>query len=362
MTKLEKLPELRKKIDSVDERMLELLNERARLAIEVAKTKTASAGDDICFYRPDREADVLRKIKEHNPGPMDDEKAVWLFREIMSACLAIEKPLSVAFLGPEGTFTQQAAYKHFGHAVKTSSMPAIDEIFREVESGACQYGVVPVENSTEGVITHTLDSFLSSSLLICGEVELRIHHHLLSQRSEVQEIQEVFSHQQSFAQCRRWLDQKLPHAKRTPVSSNAEAARLVKIVPKSAAIAGEVAGQLYSLNVLVRSIEDEPNNTTRFLIIGKQRVGQTQQDKTTILVSTKNQPGGLYKLLAPFSGEGISLTRIESRPSRQGMWDYVFFIDLEGHQDEPQVADALAMLKGDVNLLKVLGSYPQAVL
>lgn len=354
------LTELRKQIDTIDQQILALINRRAGLAMDVAKTKMAS-GENESFYRPEREAVVLRKIKKTNQGPLTDETVVHVFRELMSACLALEKPLPVAFLGPEGTFTQQAAFKHFGHAINASPLPAIDEIFRAVESGASQYGVVPVENSTEGVITHTLDSFLTSQLLICGEVVLRIHHNLLSKEADLSTVKEVFSHQQSLAQCREWLDRFLPSVKRTGVSSNGEAARLVAIVPNSAAIAGDVAAELYGLDIIERNIEDEPDNTTRFLVIGKQSAGQSDHDKTTLIVSTGHQSGALHNILEPFSRHDISMTKIESRPSRRGMWDYVFFIDIEGHHDDKNVSEALAVLKQKASMVKVLGSYPCAV-
>jgi len=361
MTSVVSLADLRGKIDAIDEELLALMNRRAAVAQEVARAKIA-AGEENCFYRPEREAAVLRRIKAMNHGPLRDDMVTGFFRELMSACLALEKPLQVAFLGPEGTFTQQAALKHFGHSIEVSPLPAIDEIFREVESGASQFGVVPVENSTEGVVTHTLDSFLNSPVLICGEVELRIHHNLMSSRGSLAEVTEVFSHQQSLAQCREWLDRHLPGVKRTSVSSNAEAARQAGLQPGSAAIAGEVAAELYQLKVLAKDIEDEPNNTTRFLVIGQQPVASTGHDKTSLLVSTKNQPGALYQILEPFAHYGISMTKIESRPSRRGMWDYVFFVDIEGHREDVNVVAALNTLEQRVGMIKVLGSYPRALL
>ncbi len=360
MEKEQGLSRLRRRIDEIDGQLLRLISERAGIALEVAKVKR-EAGEDDCFYRPEREAEILRRVKRENPGPLGDESVVRIFRELMSSCLALEKPLHIAFLGPEGTFTQQAAYKHFGHAVKVAPFPAIDEIFRAVAGDACQFGVVPVENSTEGVVTHTLDSFFGSSLLISGEVVLRIHHNLLSRCGGLEEIKEIFSHQQSLAQCREWLDRFLPQAKRTAVSSNAEGARLAAIVPESAAIAGEVAAELYQLQILERNIEDDPDNTTRFLVVGKQEVAPTGEDKTSLLVSTGNRPGALYEILQPFAEYGISMTKIESRPSRRGMWDYVFFIDLEGHRDDARVAEALEALRKKAQWVKWLGSYPKAV-
>ncbi|BBL71689.1 prephenate dehydratase [Methylogaea oryzae] len=353
------LSEIRKQIDALDAEILELFNRRARLAQEVAEAKLA-AGETDNFYRPEREAQVLQRVRDLNQGPLDDDSVARLFRELMSACLALEKPLTVAFLGPAGTFSQQAAYKHFGHAVQAVPLPAIDEIFRAVESGDCQFGVVPVENSTEGVITHTLDSFLNSSLGICGEVSLRIHHNLMGKQADLAAIRKVFSHQQSLAQCRRWLDRYLPGAERVAVSSNAEAARLAAETPDSAAVAGETAADIYGLAVLQRNIEDEADNTTRFLVIGRLAVGPTGRDKTSLLISTGNQPGALHRALAPFAQHGISMSKIESRPSRRGAWDYVFFIDVEGHRDDAGVAEALRVAQAEVSFVKVLGSYPRA--
>jgi chorismate mutase/prephenate dehydratase len=357
----ESLNALRRQIDALDAQMLELFNRRARLALQVAESKTAS-GETACFYRPEREAQVLRRVRDLNRGPLDGDTIARLFRELMSACLALEKPLAVAYLGPEGTFTQQAAYKHFGHAVHATPRTAIDEIFRAVECGDCQFGVVPVENSTEGVIAHTLDCFVASPLLICGEVALPIHHNLLSLEIDIARVREVFSHQQSLAQCRRWLDRHLPGAARSAVASNAEAARLAADTSASAAIAGDMAAELYGLHALARNIEDEADNTTRFLIIGRQAAGASGQDKTSLLISADNQPGALYRILAPFAAHGISLSKIESRPSRQGIWEYVFFIDVEGHRDDPPLSAALRELHEQVRFLKILGSYPRAAL
>lgn len=357
---LESLDDLRNKIDSIDSDLLALLNRRANLALEVANIKKAG-GEDQCFYRPDREASVLRRIQQHNRGPLENPSVVLIFRELMSACLALEKPLKVAFLGPQGTFTEQATRKHFGHAIETLSLASIDEVFREVESQSAQFGVVPVENSTEGVITHTLDSFLTSTLLICGEVSLRIHHNLLSKEGSISEIREVISHQQSFAQCRRWLDRFLPNAIRTPVNSNAEAARRVASVVRSAAIASDIAANIYGLKVLEKNIEDEPDNTTRFLVVGNVSADRTGNDKTSLLVSTGNQPGALYSILEPFVAHGISMNKIESRPSRKGLWNYVFFIDIDGHLTDMNIAKALATLERKASMLKILGSYPKAL-
>ncbi len=356
-----KLQGIRQKIDQLDIQIQELINQRAAAAQEGARIKLEE-DKDAFFYRPDREAAILKTIQKRNQGPMGNEEMARLFREIMSACLALEQPMKIAFLGPEGTFTQAAALKHFGHSVNTVPMGSIPDIFREVESGAAHYGVVPVENSTEGVINHTLDMFISSPLFICGEVMMRIHHHLLSRESDLKAVKRVYSHQQSLAQCRLWLDRNLPHAEQITVGSNAEAARLARDEQGAAAIAGEMAAELYQLQGLARNIEDEPDNTTRFLVVGRQKALVTGEDKTTLLCATRNVAGGLNALLAPLAKHGISMSRIESRPSRQGNWDYVFFIDIEGHQDQEGIKSALDSLQGEARMLKVLGSYPNAVL
>jgi chorismate mutase/prephenate dehydratase len=360
-TQVTPLTELRDKIDGIDQEILTLINQRAMFALEVAKTKIA-LGEQGTFYRPDRESLVLRRIKELNPGPLSDQTAVRFFRELMSSCLALEKPLDVAYLGPEGTFTQQAVLKHFGNAVKAIPETTINDIFTTVENGGCQFGVVPVENSTEGIISYTFDRFLVSPLYICGEVEIQIHQNLMSNHPDRTLIKEIFSHQQSLAQCRKWLDKNFPHVKLSAVSSNSEAAKLASVTSNSAAIAGRSAAELYHLTILEKNIEDESNNTTRFIIIGKQTSASTGNDKTSLVVSTGNQPGALHKILEPFAKLGIGLLNIEPRPSRKGLWEYVFFIDIEGHSDDEMVANALDMLRSHVSMLKLLGSYPKAVL
>ncbi len=356
-----RLDEIRKRIDAVDADIQRLITERAELAQEVARIKQLEQTDEnVVFYRPEREAQVLRKVLARNQGPLAGEEMARLFREIMSACLALEQPLSVAFLGPEGTFTQAAVLKHFGHSVHLRPMVAIDEVFREVEAGSAHFGVVPVENSTEGVVNHTLDMFMRSSLAICGEVELRIHHHLIGR--DRHDIKKIYSHQQSLAQCREWLDAHLPEVERVSVSSNAEAVRRAAAEEGVAAIAGETAAEIYDLPVLEAKVEDNPDNTTRFLVIGTQVVPPSGDDKTSLLVSTPNRPGALYRLLSPFERNGISMSRIESRPSRLANWEYVFFIDINGHIQDEAVARALETLKTDSPMFKILGSYPKAVL
>jgi chorismate mutase/prephenate dehydratase len=356
-----KLKNIRQRIDEIDAQLQQLINERAKAAQEVARIKL-NANPQAEFYRPEREAEVLRKVKERNRGPLDGEEVARLFREIMSACLALEQPLDVAFLGPDGTYTQAAALKHFGYSVRTHSLNSIGDIFRDVEAGACQYGVVPVENSTEGVISHTLDSFLNSPLRICGEVSLRINHQLLSREETLKEINKVYSHAQSLAQCRGWLDRHLPNVERIAVSSNAEAAGMAAQQSGAGAIAGEAAGEIYQMNRLATNIEDEPGNTTRFLVIGRQDASASGRDKTSILFSIHNKAGGLHAMLSPFAEYAISMTRIESRPSRRGRWDYVFFIDVEGHKDDANLSLALQKIEQAATEFRVLGSYPRAVL
>ena len=362
MSDRNQLDNLRLKIDQLDDQLLQMINQRAALAQKVADVKIAS-GEDVCFYRPEREVSVLRRVMQNNQGPATDEGVARIFREIMSTCLALEKPLKVAFLGPEGTFTQQAAFQHFGQAIQTSPQASIDAVFREVTSANSEYGIVPVENSTEGVITYTLDSFLKyQKVYICGEVVLPIHHNLISQAKQLSELGELVSHEQSFAQCRGWLDRYLPAAKRINVASNGEAARLAAENPEIGAIAGTIAARLYQVNILQNNIEDEPDNTTRFLVIGTQPVSATGKDKTSLMLSTDNRPGSLYDMLEPFSRHTISMTKIESRPSKQTNWEYVFFLDIAGHQDDLKVAAALADLRKKVTICKLLGSYPTAVI
>jgi len=360
MTDYDEIKKSRGLIDKIDVQIHDLLNERVRIAQGIARLKSNDDSDD--FYRPEREAQILRKVMERNQGPLPDHVVAALFREIMSAALAAEAPIRIGFLGPEGTYSQAAALKHFGKSVENVTLMTLDDVFRAVEKGEANYGVVPVENSIEGVVTHTLDKFLDSPLQISGEVHLRIRHQLLSNVSELEEVQTVYAHNQSLAQCRGWLGTRLPGAKPEAVSSNAEAARLAAQTPKSAAIASLYAGELYALNVLAADIEDNPRNTTRFLIIGKYSTPASGLDKTSLIVASKNKPGALYRLLAPFAEHSISMTRIESRPSRQALWEYVFFIDIEGHRSDSKIASALAQLDGEAAFLKILGAYPKSVL
>jgi chorismate mutase/prephenate dehydratase len=355
---------IRDSIDDIDRRIHDLLNERARFAQDVGKSKRSAGLSTADFYKPEREAQVLRKALERNKGPLRNEEIARLFREIMSACLAQQEPLKVAFLGPEGTFSQQAVLKHFGHSVRALPLTSIGEVFEEVQAGQADFGIVPIENSTEGTVNNTLDMFLTSPLKICGEVELRIHQHVMGRMHGLEKIVRVCSHQQSLAQCRQWLDEYLPNAERVPVSSNAEAARRARDEDGTAAIAGQAAAEVYGLNVIVPEIEDAPDNTTRFLVIGRKLFSASGNDKTTLLVSAGDtqSPGALHRLLGPLAEYGISMTRIESRPSRRRKWDYVFFIDVVGHADQHPLSTALEELKKQSSLFRVLGSYPSAVL
>ena len=361
MAKKHTLESLRKKIDEIDSLLIKTISERARCAQHVAEVKEDQG--DKAYYKPEREAQVLRRVMEKNEGPLDNEDLARLFRQIMSACLALEQPVKVAYLGPEGTFTQEAALKHFGDSAVSIPQSAIDEVFREVLSGSCDYGVVPVENSTEGVISHTLDSFMDSSLKICGEVELRIHQHfMVGENTDRKNISRVYSHAQSLAQCRQWLNSNFPAIERVAVSSNAEAAKRVQGEWNSAAIAGDMACKLYSLEKLHKKIEDNPDNSTRFLIIGREEVPKSGKDRTSVVVSVRNKPGALHDLLEPFQRHNVDMTRLESRPSRNSNWTYVFFIDFEGHIEDQSVSNVLDELNSQVVELKVLGSYPCAVL
>ncbi|KAA1192439.1 prephenate dehydratase [Pseudohalioglobus sediminis] len=366
------LEEVRADIDAIDQEIQQLINRRARCAQRVADIKLAevqaaqAAGQgeaEVVYYRPEREAQVLRRIIDRNTGPLAGETVAHIFREVMSACLALEKPLQVAYLGPEGTFTQAAALKHFGHAAICVPQGTIDNVFAQVESGECNYGVVPVENSTEGMVSHTLDSFMDSSLKISGEVEMPITHHLLAaEHTGLDGIQRICAHQQALAQCRNWLDQHCPGIERQAVSSNGEAARIAASTPGVAAIAGDIAAELYGLEKQAQHIEDYADNTTRFLVIGREEVPPSGCDKTSIIVSSRNKPGALFLLLDPFRKAGVSLTRIDTRPSRTEKWAYVFFIEFEGHLQDEKIAGIVAELEEQSILLKPLGSYPQAVM
>jgi chorismate mutase/prephenate dehydratase len=355
------LSEVRATIDGIDRSIQNLIAERAKWAHQVGKAKGPLKAA-IDYYRPEREAQVLRMVVDRNQGPLADEVLVRLFREIMSACLAQQEPLKVGFLGPEGTFSQQAVHKHFGHSAHGLPLSSIEEVFQEVEAGNADFGVVPVENSTQGTIQSTLDMFLTSRLKICGEVELRVHQHLLSRSGRIEDIERVYSHPQSFAQTKAWLRQYLPKAEKIPVASNAEAARRARNADDAAAIAGAAAANVYGLKVVAGPIEDRPDNTTRFLVLGRELFPPSGHDRTSLLIFIKDQPGALYNVLSPFAKHGLSMNRIESRPGHTGRWQYAFFVDIGGHVLDEAMRNAIEELREYAQDVKILGSYPVAVL
>ena len=352
----DKLQQLREQIDHLDDELLKLVNQRATLAQTIGHLK----GNGVVL-RPEREAQVLQRLQGNNSGPLSNAAIAQLFTELISQCRAMEAPLAVAYLGPEGTFSELAAIKRFGRGVQGQPCATIDEVFRAIESGTAHYGMVPVENSSEGAIGRTLDLLMQSTLQVCGELMLPIHQCLLAQHCELSSINTVYSHPQSLGQCQGWLNQHLPHAARIPAASNGEAARLAAENPHSAAIAGNQAAALFGLNLCVENIEDDPKNTTRFLVLGNQQVAPSGKDKTSLVMSAANRPGAVHDLLVPFANNGVSMTKLESRPSRSGLWEYVFFVDIEGHQSEVKVGAALAELRQVAAFVKVLGSYPAAV-
>ncbi|MGE5128090.1 MAG: prephenate dehydratase [Sphingomonadaceae bacterium] len=355
---MDEIGKLRGEIDAVDDQLLALFNRRAELARRIGALK---GGDPV--YRPEREAQILRRVAQSNPGPLPGERVATLFREVISACRAMELELRVAYLGPEGTFSEQAVRKHFGRAVEALPASSVDEVFRRCESGAAQFAVVPVENSTEGAVGRTLDLLLVTPLKICGEIELRVQQSLMSRAAGLKDVRRVYSHAQSLGQCAAWLNNNLPDAERIQVVSNAEAARRAGEESGAAAIAGEGAAERYGLTVLARSIEDDPNNTTRFLVLGGLEPAATGNDRTSVVLSAENKPGAVHALLTPLAANGVSMTRIESRPARamrSALWEYVFFIDVRGHQRDERVAAAFAELRQKAPFMKILGSYPAA--
>ncbi|MCF7529391.1 prephenate dehydratase [Neisseria lisongii] len=356
----EQLKPHRNAIDEIDATVLKLLNERAAHARAIGELKGTGA-----VYRPEREAAVLRRIQSLNHGPLPNESVARLFREVMSECLAVERPLTIAYLGPQGTFTQQAAIKHFGHAAHTQACMTIDDCFKRVETRQADYLVAPVENSTEGSVGRSLDLLAVSALQACGEVVVRVHHNLMGKTGRpFNSITKVYAHAQALAQCNDWLGRNLPNAERISVSSNAEAARLVAQSDDEniAAIAGVTAAEIYGLEISARCIEDEPSNTTRFLVMGHQETEPTGNDKTSLVISTPNRAGAVMGLLQPFTDSGISMTKFESRPSKSSLWEYLFFIDIEGHQKDAKVQEALRLLGERASFVKIIGAYPAAVL
>ncbi len=361
MTDNDPLAEIRKQIDEIDQSIQDLVSERATCAAKVAEVKQQQ-GETGHFYRPEREAQVLRTVMGRNTGPLADDSMASIFREIMAACLAHEKPLTVAFLGPKGTYTHTASIKHFGSLIEPRPVESIEEVFRLVEADGANFGVVPVENSSAGVINHTLDLFMKSSLTISGEVALRIRHNLLSKSDSLSDVKRVYAHQQSLSQCNQWLDKNLPNVDRIAMASNAEAVLHAKESEGAASIGGVMAAELYDVPVLVADIEDEPDNTTRFAVIGQHLSPASGDDRTSLLVFVSNKPGSLFDLLKPLADRGISMSNIESRPSRRGVWDYVFFIDVDGHRDDKIVKEAIQEIESASSMVTILGSYPKAVL
>jgi len=351
----DKLTPLRVKIDAIDAQILDLLNQRARLAQEVGHIKAETKAP---VFRPEREAQILRGVAERNPGPLKNADLQTIYREIMSACRSLEKRVVVAYLGPAGTFSEQAVYQQFGGAVDGLPCVSIDEVFRATEAGTADFGVVPVENSSEGAINRTLDLMLATTALISGEVAIPVHHSLMSKTGSMDGIKVVCAHSQALAQCQGWLNQHFPQLERRAVASNAEAALMAANDAGIAAIASEMAGEQYKLGVVQAHIQDDPHNRTRFAIIGSLQTNPSGLDKTSIVLAVPNKAGAVYEMLSPLATNGVSMTRFESRPARIGTWDYYFYVDIEGHGFDPAVAKALEELKDRAAFFKVLGSYP----
>jgi chorismate mutase/prephenate dehydratase len=352
-----KLKPLRDRIDAIDEQLIALLNQRAAIALEVGEVKKLF---NAPVFRPEREQQVIARLRQMSGGPLGGDHIGSIWREIMAASRSLEQPTTVAFLGPVGTYSEEAMHEYFGHSVESLPCLSIDEVFRAVEASGAEYGVVPVENSSEGAVSRTLDLLLQTKLLIGGELALPIHHNLLTQSGTVTGITRVCAHAQALAQCQRWLATNLPHVERQSVSSNAEAARIAAADPSVAAIAGGRAAAHYGLQIAYPAIQDDPHNRTRFAIVGHAPVGASGYDQTSLIVSVKNEPGAVFKLLEPLARHGVSMTRFESRPARAGTWEYYFYIDLDGHREDHSVAAALAELGNKAAFLKILGSYPRA--
>jgi chorismate mutase/prephenate dehydratase len=350
------LEELRSLIDAADDAIIRLLNERASIALEIGELKVKR---DQRAYAPDRERDLLDRLTAKNRGPLPEESLRLIYKEIISASLALESPLDVAYFGPEATFTHEATKRHFGLSARLNPRRSIPDVFTDVENWRCEYGVVPIENSTEGVVNHTLDSFVDSELGICAEILLEVSHHLLTRSGELGAVTKVYSHPQALAQCRGWLDANLPGIPQVDVSSTARAAQLASEDPGAAAVASDLAASIYGLKIAASRLEDLPGNLTRFLVIGRDDPQPTENDRTSIMFALKDAPGILYRALEPFAGAGINMSRIESRPSRRRAWDYLFFIDLDGHRRDARVAEAIAKLEQACQFIKVLGSYPR---
>ncbi len=353
---MEKLEKLRASIDSIDEEILNLLNKRAKVVLEVANVKRDTR---LGFYSPERERQILERLQGMNPGPFPNDALRVIFREILSASLSLEEPLKVACLGPLATFTHLAALRHFGSSAQFIPVDSIKDVFESVLEDKAAYGVVPIENSNEGVISYTLDMFMDFDLKIAAEIMLEINHNLLSVSGDIKKIRKIYSHPQAIAQCRRWIERNLPNTTIIDATSTAKAAELASKDEDSAAIASELAAKVYDLRFVERHIEDNRNNYTRFLVVSKEFPPPTGRDKTSVMLSIKDKPGALYEVLTPFKKAGINLTKIESRPSRRKAWEYIFFIDMDGHVQDKKVKKALKEVEKDCIFLKVLGSYPR---
>lgn len=349
------LGQLRERIDRIDDTILQLVSERANIAQQVGRAKN---GEKI--YRPEREAMIVRRLRETNPGPLSGDVIERLIREIMSACRALEETTRIAYLGPVGTFSQQAVNKHFGHEVEALGEVDIDACFHAVETGRADFAVVPVENSTEGAISRTLDLIVGSPLKICGEVMLPIHQTLMRKQAGLDGVTRVYGHAQSLAQCLNWLGTHLPNAERVSVVSNSEGARRAAAEPESATLGSQAAAELYGLVVVESRIEDEASNTTRFLVLGKTDAAPSGRDKTSLVLGARNQPGAVVTLLQPLADAGISMSKLESRPAQGSNWEYLFFVVCEGHRQDARLAGALAEIEARAAFFKVLGSYPAA--
>lgn len=352
------IEQLRAKIDAIDDRIVALLNERAQVVIQVGKLKSGSNQE---FHVPGRERQIYERLQGLNAGPFPNDALKSIYREVISACLALESPMKVAFLGPKATFSHLATMQQFGLSAELVPLKSIPAVFEEVEKGKALYGVVPVENSTEGVVSHTLDMFVESSLKITAEIMLEVHHDLLSRTGRIEDIKKVYSHPQPIAQCRQWLDDNLPGIPMVDVASTAVAAQIVSDDYTAAAIASELAASLYDLKVVRSRIEDQVNNFTRFLVIARKECERSGNDKTSVLFSVKDEPGILCRMLEPFAKRSINLSKIESRPYKKKAWEYIFFLDLAGHFSDPDVAAALAELRECCQFLKILGSFPRSM-
>ena len=349
-----KLKSLRKKIDNIDREIIQLLNKRASVAKSVGHLKDRAKSG---VYVPDREAEIYENISKENKGPLSDKALRSIYREVMSSSLALERSLKIAYLGPEATFTHIAAIKKFGSQVRYSPCNSITEVFREVEVSRCDYGVVPVENSIEGAVNHTLDMFIDSDLKICSEVFLDISHNLIG-RSSLKSVKRVYSNPQVFGQCRVWLDSPLRDVELIEVSTTSKAAEIARNQRNACAIASLLAAEKYKLKLLAKGIEDSASNITRFLVIGQHTPAPTKKDKTSIMFAGKDRPGALHDMLVPFKKNRVNLTKIESRPSKRKAWEYYFFVDMTGHCHNKNVQKSLNALEGHCSYLKVLGSYP----